>query len=230
MKNTLLLVFSLTIICLSCKKEDPAPVPPVTLVDKFMTFTTGSVWNFEKISDPSSANPDTIDYTITSSSRDTTINTKQYHVFDNNNGGTNEYFYNNGNDYYTYRKLPSDFGDTYVEIIYLKDNAPVGTEWSQTYPITYLGIPLQVTLTNKIEERGITKTINGKNYTDVIKVSTNITATGIPFAFTITDEINNYFAPKYGAIKEETRIDIVISGLPPSNFDEDIKLMSATLK
>jgi hypothetical protein len=87
-----------------------------------------------------------------------------------------------------------------------------------------------VTLTNKIEERGISQTINGKNYTEVVRVSTNISATGIPFPFTITDEINNYYAPKYGAIKQETKINITITGFPPSNFEEDIELMSATLQ
>ena len=228
MKNAFLFVFALCFVSISCKKDSTPPA--VTPVDKYMTFTTGSTWNFEKVSNPSSATPVTTNYTITSSSRDTTINAKQYHVFENSSGGVNEYFYTNGNDYYTYRTLPSDFGNEYVEIIYLKDNAPAGTVWSQTYPITYLGSALQITLTNKIEERDITKTINGKAYTDVIKVSTNITATGIPFPHTITDEINNYYAPKYGAIKEETKINLTVTGLPPSNFEEDIKLMSATLK
>jgi hypothetical protein len=228
MRKVLLFTFALSIVHLSCKKDSaPAPVTPV---DKYMTFTTGSLWNFEKTSNPSSASPVTTSYSITSSSRDTTINTKQYHVFINSSGGANEYFYNSGNDYYTYRTLPSDFGNEYVEIIYLKDNAAVGTQWSQTYPITYLGVPLQVTLTNKIEERGISQTINGKNYTEVVRVSTNISATGIPFPFTITDEINNYYAPKYGAIKQETKINITITGFPPSNFEEDIELMSATLQ
>lgn len=229
MKNALLSLFALSIISFSCKK-DSTPAPPVTPVDKYMTFSAGSQWNFEKIANPSSASPVTTSYSIKSSSRDTTINAKQYHVFDNINGGPNEYFYNSGNDYYTYRTLPSDFGNEYVEIIYLKDNATVGTQWSQTYPITYLGVALQVTLTNKIEERSTTKTINGKEYTDVIKVSTNITATGIPFPFTLTDEINNYYAPKYGAIKEETKINLNVTGFPASNFEEEIKLMSATLQ
>lgn len=229
MKNALLSIFAFSIVCISCKK-DTTPAPPVTPVDKYMTFTTGSTWDFEKISNPSSASPVTTPYTIASSNRDSTVNTRQYHVFENKSGGPNEYFCNSGNDYYTYRTLPSDFGNTYVEIIYLKDNATVGTQWPQTYPITYLGVPLQVTLTNKIEERNGTQTINGKTYSDVIKVSTNITVTGIPFAYTLTDEINNYYAPKYGAIKEETKINLSVTGFPASNFEEDIKLMSATLK
>jgi hypothetical protein len=231
MKNIVLIsFFSLSLLTISCKKDpDPAPVvtPPA---DKYMTFTTASSWNFERISDPSSLSPDTISFSITSSNRDTTIGTRQYHVFANNNGGSNEYYYNNGGDYFTFRQLPSDFADTYVEINYLKDNAPVGTEWSQTYPITYSGFPITLTLKNKIEERGITKTVNGKEYTDVIRVSTNITATA-PFPFSLTDEINFYYAPRYGSIKEETKIDVSVplAGIS-SKFEETKSLLSADLK
>ena len=228
MKNALLSVFVLSIVTLSCSKKDSTPAP-VTPVDKYMTFTTNSTWNFEKVSNPSSS-PVTTDYSITSSTRDTTIGSKQYHVFTNNNGGVNEYFYNNSSDYYTYRKLPADFGASAVEILYLKDNAAVGTEWTQTYPVTYSGVPFSVTLKNKIEQRDLTETINGKEYKDVIRVSTNITATGIPIAFTLTDEINYYYAPKYGLIKEDTKIDLTISGFPPTNFEDEIKLLSADLK
>lgn len=229
MKNSVLSFFALSIICFSCKK-DSTPTPPATPVDKYMTFTAGSQWDFEKIANPSSASPVTTNYSITSSNRDTTINAKQYHVFTNNSGGVSEYYYNSGNDYYVYRKLPADFGDTYVEIIYLKDNAAVGETWSQTYPINYSGVLIQVTLTNKIVERGLSQNINGKSYSDVIKVNTKLSATGIPLPFTLTDEINNYFAPKYGAIKEETKIDFTITGLPASKFEEDISLKSAILK
>jgi hypothetical protein len=228
MKNALLSVFALSIISLSCKKDsNPAPVTPV---DKYMTFSSGSIWNFQKVSNPSSASPVTTNYSLTSSNKDTTISSRQYHVFTPNNGGPNEYYYNNGNDYYTYRTLPAGFGSDFVEILYLKDNAAVGTQWSQTYPITYSGTPLNVTLNNKIEERGLTKTVNGKDYTDVIRVSTNITVTGIPFAYTLTNDINYYYAPKYGSIDEETKINLVITGFPASNFEEQRKLMSATLQ
>jgi hypothetical protein len=226
MKNAFLFVFALSFVSISCKKDSTPPT--VTPVDKYMTFTTGSTWNFEKVSNPSSATPVTTNYTITSSSRDTTINSKPYQVFTNSNGGPGEYYYNSGNDYYTYRTLPSDFGNEYVEIIYLKDNAAVGTEWSQTYPITYSGVAIALTLNNKIEERGITKNVNGKDYTDVIRVSTNITATA-PIPFTLTDEINYYYAPKYGSIKEENKIDVSVLG-SSSKFEEEKKLMSATLK
>ena len=230
MKNVLLIcLFSLSLLSISCKKDpDPAPVVPPP-ADKYMTFTTASSWNFERISDPSSTSPDTTSFSITSSNRDTTIGTRQYHVFTNNNGGPNEYYYNNGSDYYTYRKLPADFGDTYVEIIYLKDNAPVGTEWSQSYPINYSGLAFTLVLSNKIEERGLTKTINGKEYKDVIRVSTNISATGIVLPYTLSDEVNYFYAPKYGSIKEETKIDLSIMG-SPFNFEETKSLQSADLK
>lgn len=226
MKNALLSVFAFSIVSLSCKKDStPAPVTPV---DKYMTFTTGSTWNFESVLNPSAATPVITDYSVTSSSRDTTINSRQYHVFTNNNGA-NEYYYNNGNDYYTYRTLPSGFGSEFVEILYLKDNANAGTEWSQTYPILYSGFSLNVTLTNKVVERGLTRTINGKEYKDVIRIGTNLTVTGIPFGFTLENEINYYYAPKYGSIKEETKINLTLTGVPPSSYEQENKLLSATL-
>lgn len=230
MKNAFLFVFAFSFVSISCKKDStPAPVTPV---DKYMTFTTGSIWNFETILNPSSANPVSTSYSIISSSRDTTINAAQYHVYTNNNGGPNEYFYNTGNDYYTYTALPLSLGGGNVVILYLKDNAAVGTEWSETYPVIVSGFPFNLTLTNKIEERGLIKAVNGKQYSDVIRVKRTLSA-NIPIAYTLTDEINYYYAPKYGSIKEETKLDLIVTGIPgvsPINLEQEKELKSATLQ
>lgn len=227
MKKVTVLCFAIASLISSCKKSDtqtPAPTP----ADKYMNYTAGSEWNIETVNDASTS-PVTVNYKLTSSDRDSTINSKAYHVY-TNSIGANEYYYNTGNDYYNYRVLSPGLGGGSAEILYLKDNAAVGTEWSQSFPVTISGVPITATFTNKIEERGTTKTINGVEYKDVIKVKTTLQITGIPFATTINNDIYKYYSPKVGPITERTSIDISSLGTPLYSFEEDKRLMSSIIK
>src|SRR5437763_316535 len=70
-------------------------------------------------------------YTITSTSRDTSINGRTYHVFTNSTGG-NQYFSISGHDYYQFDSLPAPLSAGVIERLYLKDDAAVAINWAQS--------------------------------------------------------------------------------------------------
>jgi hypothetical protein len=227
MKYTLFLLIAMMAVNSSCKKNSQ-PAPPLTPVSKYMNYTAGSLWTIQ-LTKNASTSPVTANYTLTATSRDTLINGRSYRVYANSTG-INEYYYNDGSNYYTYRNLPGGLGTQNVEILYLKDNASTGVEWSQVYDIEVSGVPIKVTLTNRVEERGLTKTVNGKAYTDVIKIKTTLAATGIPFAYTLTSDIYQFYAPQAGMITEKTKAELNVTGFPASGIEEDKLLLSSVLQ
>jgi hypothetical protein len=215
-KTSFWAIILLSSAVISCKKSDPTPTPPAAV--KFMSLTAGSTWNFKVTNNPSTT-PVATNYTLTASSQDSVANSKTYKVF-TSPGRTNEYYNITGSDYYTYRALPASLGGGSIEVLYLKDNLAVNGTWSQTSNITVSGIPLTLTFNNKIAQKGVSKTVNGIAYTDVTDVETTLSVTGIPFAYTLTSTIDYYYAPKFGQIENESKIDLIITGLPPNSFDQ----------
>jgi predicted membrane-bound mannosyltransferase len=218
-------IILLSSVAISCKKSDPTPTPPAAV--KFMSLTAGSTWNY-KLTNNLTVPAAVTNYTLTASSQDSVANSKTYKVF-TSPGRPNEYYNITGSDYYTYRTLPASLGGSSVEVLYLKDNLAVGETWSQTAPISVSGFTLNLTLNNKISQKGISKTVNGIVYTDVTDVETTLSVTGIPFAYTLTTDIHYYYAPKVGQIENKTKIDLTITGFPPNNFDQKTELQSSNI-
>lgn len=218
-------IILLSSVVISCKKSNPTPTPPAAV--KFMSLTAGSTWNY-KLTNNLTVPAVVTNYTLTASSQDSVANSKTYKVF-TSPGRPNEYYNITGSDYYTYRTLPASLGGSSVEVLYLKDNLAVGDTWSQTAPISVSGFTLNLTLNNKIAQKGISKTVNGIVYTDVTDVETTLSVTGIPFAYTLTTDIHYYYAPKVGQIENKTKIDLTITGFPPNNFDQKTELQSSNI-
>jgi hypothetical protein len=84
-----------------------------------------------------------------------------------------------------------------------------------------------VTITNKIEEKSIARTVNSVAYSNTIHVSSSISVTGIPPA-NLTSTINYYYAPRYGLIENTSKIDLNYFGIV-SNTDVATKLKTAVL-
>lgn len=226
MKIITLCLLTVTIVGISCQKNDP-PTPAPTV--KYMSLTASSTWNYELVNNILST---TSPFTLTSTSKDSTINGRSYHVFTNSSGSANEYYNITGNDYYNFRSFPAAFGGSNVEYIYLKDNAVVGANWSQTFPITVTGIALNVSLTNTITEKGISKTVKGTTYNDVIHVTTTMAVTlgGLPLpAGALTTDIQSYYAGKFGMIQSINKINLNFSGVI-DNTDQLTNLNSAIIK
>ncbi len=209
----------------SCKKDEPNPTPPAA--EKFMSFTTGSTWDYKLTENPSTT-PISTTYTLTATSGDSAASGRTYKVF-SNSAGPNEYYNISGSDYYTFRKLPAALGGGSVEVLYLKDNLNVNDTWTQTVPIVYSGLSLQLTFSNKISGKGISKTVSGTPYTNVTDVETTLSVAGIPFAHTLTSDIHYYYAPKVGQIENKTKIDLTITGFPPTNVEQKTELEDSNI-
>lgn len=226
MKKLIHLFFVFLIVISSCKKNDPV-VPPSP--DKYMNAAAGSTWNYELVNNTLST---TNLYTLASTSRDSSINGKPYHVYTNSSGSSNEYLNISGNNYYGFRSLPAALGGSSIENIYLKDNVAAGTSWNDTYAITLSNFPLSITVTNTISEKGINKTINGTTYSNVIHVTTALAVkiAGLPLpAGALQADIQNFYAPKVGMILSSNKININYSGIV-DNTDQVTSLKSANIK
>ena len=210
---------------ISCKKNSQTNTQQHQ--DNYLTTTTGSSWNYHQI-DSSGNTPVNKDYTLTSSSKDTLLNGRSYHVF-NLSTGSNQYLNISGNDYYQYDSLPAGLGTAVFERLYLKDNVSIGSSWTQSTNVTVPGIPfpVPVTLTYQISEKGISRTVNAITYSDVIHVSTTISSSLIPSA-NLTSSINSYYAKKYGLIENTTIINLNYTGII-ENVNVETKIVNATL-
>jgi hypothetical protein len=210
MKKVLLATFVSSMLFVSCSKsDDPDPViPPAP--EKYMTTTNGSTWSYAYVDNAQTSN--NTNYTVTSSSSDTTSGGRTYHIY-HDSDGSHEYYNITGSDYYTLQTFNLGIADTALSNLYLKDNAAAGTSWSQTYLIdASLPTPVEVTVTNKIQERNITKVVGTTTYDSVIHVVSTISVpaiTSTPVNGTLTTDIHYYFAPKYGMIQNDTKIDVV---------------------
>lgn len=221
MIKTQLAVLAVLLIGFSCKKSSTPSVETA----KYMTLSSGSSWNYENTNNLTAT---TTLNTVTSTNRDSAINGKTYHVFTNSNGSVNDYYNITGNDYFTYKNLGAALGNINVESIYLKDNANEGVQWSQTVNVPFPGLstPVPVTLTNTITKKGISRTVNGIAYTDVIHITTTLAVTGLPPG-SLTTDIQTFYTQKYGLIESKNKISLPLLSI---NADQSTILKSASLK
>lgn len=228
MKKILLVFFVLTVGIICCKKDKSTPV--VSTTDNYISITANSIWQYKTVNN-SIVNNDSVLYTVTSTNMDSNINSKIYHVLTSTNG-PNQYRNLTGNDYYTFQALPEALGGNTVETIYLKDNIAANGSWSQLYNITVSGLPVIINLINTVVEKGISRTVNGIAYTDVIHVTTTLSisffGSPLPIGAVITD-IQNYYAKKVGMIESKNKISINFSGII-NNIDQLTTLKKATIK
>ena len=228
MKIKILLFPAFMLIMSSCKKSESTNTPPTQQDTAYLTTSPGSTWNYHE-TDASGTTPINSDYTLTSTSRDTSINGKSYHIFSNSDGST-QYFNVTGHDYYQFDSLPATLGTSVFERLYLKDNVAAATTWSQDINVTLSGVPfpIPIIITYNILEKGISRTVNGNSYSDVIHVSTTISSSVIPAASLVTN-INSYYAPKYGLIENSSVVHLDFVGIV-QDLDSQTILLDATLK
>lgn len=113
------------------------------------------------------------------------------------------------------------------EITFLKDNLEEGESWTETVEIvtniTFFGISETVisnaTFNSLIEEKGISMTVNGVTYTDVIKVKS--TATVVSEEGTEISESLNWYSKDVGLIKSYSN--------DPEEGESEMTLLDYTL-
>ena len=225
MKIKTLVIPAILVFVISCGKTKTPP--PVTQAATYLTISAGSSWTFRQI-DSSVTTPTTVNYTLTSTSRDTAINSKSYHIYNQSNSGL-LYLSVVGNNYYEFDSLPAVFGAGVFENLYLKENAAVGTSWTQNQSvnISNLPFPIPVTLTYNIAGTGMTMVLNNITYTNVIHVVTTVTSSLIPGSG-LSSNINSYYAKKYGLIQSSTKINLDYMGLV-QNVNLFVQLTGSTL-
>jgi hypothetical protein len=225
MKKTTFTFLALLLITGACKKSDTTTSPAPVLL-KYMSLTAGSTWNYNQADNLASTS---VNYTLSSTTRDTTINGNSYHIFINSNGGNSEYYFISGNNYYTFRTLGVALGGTAFENLYLKDNLSAGGNWAQTLSLTIPGVPVPVpvTVTYTIQETGISRTVNSIAYSDVIHVKTAISSSLVPSANLVTN-IDSYYARKYGLIENTTIFSLNFMGIVQNTNTKTI-LLSANI-
>jgi hypothetical protein len=224
MKAKNLFFFIATALVASCgKKDDTNPSNPTTA--SYINTKAGSSWTYNEL-DSSGSTPKNTDYTLTSTSNDTAINSKTYHVYSYSYGGS-QYLNLTGNDYYQFDTVPVNGGGS-VERIFLEDNLAVGGTWSQTFTLTIQNIPVPLTVTNKVAEKLTSLVVNNITYNNVIHVSSSISSSLIPPA-SLTSSIDSYYAENYGLIKNNTFVNLNYSGFT-QNVNTKTQLISSALK
>ncbi|MEO7801498.1 MAG: hypothetical protein ABIR81_05845 [Ginsengibacter sp.] len=223
--RSLLLICLLATCFFSCKKDENPDNPNAT---SYINVAAGSTWNYQETNNDTGT-PATSSYTVTSTSRDTSISSKTYHIYDNSRG-SHWYLNNSNGDYYQFDSLPGLLGNGVFDRLYLKTNLSAGQNWDQNVNLTIPNVPLPIpiTITNNIAEKGIAYTVNGTNYTNVIHVSTSISSALIPSS-SITTSINSYYADGIGLIENSTQIDVDYLGIV-QNVNLQTKLLSSNLK
>jgi hypothetical protein len=181
---------ALAIICIvvlaACKKSNDS------VTADFSPLTVGSNWTYL-------INGVTNKLTVTN--KDTVAQGRTYKVLSNNNGG-NQYQAKSGNEYYRLAVIQGVLPNGFDEL-YLKSDQNVNGNWQLNVPIVITGIPVNVTSKYNIVEKGITKTVQGKTYSDVIHVRQDFIS-----SFGNSGGGDNYYAKGIGLISSSLTISI----------------------
>ncbi|MFM2360753.1 MAG: hypothetical protein RLY16_2746 [Bacteroidota bacterium] len=222
MKSTpILALFASLTLVFSCKK---APTPAAN-ADAYMNVSPNSSWNYRETN---LATTTITNYTITSTSRDTVINSRSYHIFNNSNGNKAQYYLISGNEYYEFREIVNNSGGNKAELLYLKNNVSAGTTWQQNLTMNVSGLDVPVSIAYTLAETNGTRTVNGTTYNNVIKVNATISSSLVPAA-QLTSDIQNYYAPGVGNIESTYKIDLDYSGIT-SHIDTKTILLSSDIR
>ena len=182
-----------------CKKSSDGPV---IVTDNYLPLTVGTNWTY--ISDGVSSK-------LTVTNKDTVALGRTYKVVSNNNGG-NQYHGKDGNNYYRFATFQGILPDG-VEELYLKSDQAVNASWQFTVNVMVSGFPVPVTAKYTIAEKGIAKTVQSKNYTDVVHV---VLALSSPLGTAGGGDF--YYAKGIGMISSQ--LTVTVPGSTTSNTTE----------
>lgn len=220
MKKYLIALLLMPLLAADCNKDkDPAYAK-----ENYLPGNTNSTWTYDTRNNTANT---TGSYTLTRTNRDTIVNGRTYRVYSNNNGPS-FYYGAAGSDFYQFANFPGT--DQPIELLYLKAGAAVGTSWQQNITLNIPGIgAINTSLTNRIEEKGISYTVGTRSFTDVVRVKTTIgtiNIPGVPLPITPVSNINTYYANGVGRIYNQTIVNIAIPTVPAIVVNEETSLRS----
>lgn len=170
-----------------------------TASDSYQPMTKDSWWKYK---DTGVVNQT---MTITATGQKKTIGSKVYDVanFTGTVQGTAEGYFYVAKPVYGVRQDVNNGTISTIELIYLNDTASVGYKWTDNMPPVN-GFPAR--FNGEIKERNITKTVNGKTYTNVIHTQTRLEYEFPVLGWTEFAVYDYYVAKGIGMIKIETEI------------------------
>jgi len=215
MKKLFALSLIAAVFMSGCDDDDPAPTPPH--VNNYQPTTTNSTWTYkvENKNNPSA----NFNFTLKAIGKDTAINSKTYKVF-TNTSGPNEYYLQSASDYYQFAGFAGLTSN--VELNYFKD-AAVGTKWTENKTVTVSGLPLATVFNYEITEKTATMTINGLNFTNVLKVHVTLAVTGVTFT---NQDLNFYYVEGVGRVKTQIKL---AAAFPAINSDTETTITAYTI-
>lgn len=166
MKKTIFTLATIATLFLgACKKDNDDNNNPGGKGDSYQPLTAGSVWKYRNTSFGEGASVDTS--TNTMSAQTKTLNGKTYHVLNSVTGEeTSEgYIGVNGSLYSMYYE--AGLGEA-LELTYLDDSKKAGDSWTKDIEIEDGEDSYAVKVKTTIVEKGISKTVLDKNYSNVI--------------------------------------------------------------
>jgi hypothetical protein len=191
----LVALFAILVFISGCQKEITGDFAPKS-TDTYQPVTLNSFWKYK---DSATA----VISTTTSLNTIKVIDNKTYYVFRSETAGQpaqESYIRIFNGEYAAFGSL-NNFGT--IELVYLYDNKAPGFTWSYIAGIVN-GFPSKIA--GKIIATGISKTVNGKTYTNVIHTQFNLEYDlGLGYQqFAIYDY---YVAKNIGIIRAETDIN-----------------------
>lgn len=178
----------------------------------YSPYTTGTSFSYIDVN----KTQDTISYTLTVSG-DTSINGTSYKIVGDDSvffcSSCKDGIYTQIASILTFQGYKADS----LKLTYLKENAPLGGSWSDTVTVSNGNLTTKAVLQHTITQKGATKTVNGKNYLDVIAVKLDASAIVLNNPVAIGTISTSYYAKGIGLIEAD-------------QADDTIKLVSYILK
>jgi hypothetical protein len=172
MKRTLLTLTTLLILFFgACKKDNSNTPGGNTGNDTYQPLSAGSTWKYRTttVSPIPGDNTETLDTTEnTMTAEIKKIGTKNYHVLKSvDNDGTTKTYLNFEDHVYSTIQL-DDESDKQFDLPYLNDNVAAGTSWTTGLDLSDAENQIDARLKTTIAEKGISRVILGKSYTNLI--------------------------------------------------------------
>ncbi len=158
------LIASSLFLFVKCKKDDASPT---TATVNYSPLTTGSSWTYDYTENASAKQP----FTLTVTGKDTVVNGRTYKVLTSSDDTENKYLAKSDSNYYRFASF-ADIGS--FEELYLKDNRDVNSTWTSAQTFNYSGSAIPANLIYTVKEKGVSHTVNGTAYNDVIHIRLDI--------------------------------------------------------
>jgi hypothetical protein len=189
MKNALFLLIVSGLLIVRCSKNDETPTPTSAAESKssYLPLTAGSTWEYDSA----------LKYSVEMTGVQKTFDGKSYFEGKTTRAsGVSLGYARIENGTYYNRGL---LAGAETELIILKDNVPVGTQWETN--LTINTVPTKYKFT--VDKKDISYTASGKTFDKVIKVKmdASITYAGLTYPFS-TQYL--YFAYGVGIIQTDS--------------------------